>query len=46
MNVYKIADTDELEASIIFSTKEDAEFHSIDNPNYVATTKITWEEKA
>ena len=44
VNVYKIADTDELEASIIFSTKEDAEFYREDNPKYVATTKITWEE--
>lgn len=44
VNIYKIPDTDELETSIIFSTKEEAEFHSVDNPNYVATTKITWEE--
>ena len=44
VNVYKIADTDQLEASIIFSTKEEAEFHSVDNPNYVTTTKIEWEE--
>lgn len=44
VNVYKIADTDQLEASCIFSTKEEAEFHSVDNLNYVATTKITWEE--
>lgn len=43
-NVYKIADTDQLEASCIFSTKEEAEFYSVDNPNYVATTKIEWEE--
>ena len=43
-NVYKIADTDQLEASCIFSTKEEAEFYSVDNPKYVATTKITWEE--
>ena len=44
VNVYKIADTDQLEASIIFSTKEEAEFYSVDNPNYVATTKIELEE--
>lgn len=44
VNIYKIPDTDELETSIIFNTKEEAEFHSVDNPNYVATTKITWEE--
>lgn len=43
VNVYRIADTDELEASIIFSTKEEAEFYRGDNPKYVATTKITWE---
>lgn len=44
VNVYKIADTDQLEASCIFSTKEEAEFYRGDNPNYVATTKIEWEE--
>lgn len=44
VNIYKIPDTDELETSIIFNTKEEAEFHSVDNPNYVATTKIEWEE--
>lgn len=44
VNVYKIADTDQLEASCIFSTKEEAESYSVDNPNYVATTKIEWEE--
>ena len=44
VNIYKIPDTDELETSIIFNTKKEAEFHSIDNPNYVATTKIEWEE--
>lgn len=44
VNVYKIADTDQLEASCIFNTKEEAEFYSVDNPNYVATTKIEWEE--
>lgn len=44
VNIYKIPDTDELETSIIFNTKEEAEFHSVDNPNYVTTTKITWEE--
>ena len=41
---YKIADTDQLEASCIFSTKEEAEFCRGDNQNYVATTKIEWEE--
>lgn len=35
-------DTDQLEASCIFSTKEKAEFYSVDNPNYIATTKIEW----
>lgn len=44
VNVYKIADADQLEASCIFSTKEEAEFYSVDNQNYVATTKIEWEE--
>ena len=44
VNIYKIPDTDELETSIIFSTKEEAEFYREDNPNYVTTTKITWEE--
>lgn len=44
VNIYKMPDTDELEASCIFSTKEEAEFYSVDNPNYVATTKIEWEE--
>ena len=44
VNVYKIADTDQLEASCIFSTKEEAEFYSVDNPNYVTTTKIKWDE--
>lgn len=44
VNVYKIADTDQLEASCIFITKEEAEFYCGDNPNYVATTKIEWEE--
>ena len=44
LNVYKIADTDQLEASCIFSTKEEAEFYRGENPNYVATTKIEWEE--
>ena len=46
VNVYKIADTDQLEASCIFSTKEEAEFYRGDNPepNYVATTIIEWEE--
>ena len=43
VNVYRIADTDELEASCIFSTKEEAEFYRGDEPKYVATTKITWE---
>lgn len=44
VNVYKIADTDQLEASCIFRTKEEAEFYRGDNQKYVATTKITWEE--
>ena len=44
VNVYKIPDTGGLEASIIFDTKEEAEFYRGDNPNYVATTKIEWEE--
>ena len=44
VNVYKIADTDEREASYIFNTKEEAEFYRGDNPKYVATIKITWEE--
>ena len=44
LNVYKIADTDQLEASCIFSTKEEAELYRGDNSNYVTTTKITWEE--
>ena len=44
VNVYKMPDTDQLEASCIFSTKEEAEFYRRDNPNYVATTKIEWEE--
>lgn len=44
VNVYKIADIDQLESSIIFTTKDEAEFYSVDNPNYVATTKIEWEE--
>ena len=44
VNVYKIPDTDKLETSIIFNTKEEAEFYSVDNPNYITTTKIEWEE--
>lgn len=44
VNIYKMPDTDELEASCIFSTKEEAEFYRGDNPKYVATTKIEWEE--
>ena len=46
VNVYKIADTDQLEASCIFRTKEEAEFYRGDEPkpNYVATTRIEWEE--
>ena len=44
VNIYKMPDTDELEASCIFSTKEKAEFYSVDNTNYVATTRIEWEE--
>lgn len=46
VNIYRIADTDELEASCIFSTKEEAEFYRGEEPkpNYVATTRIEWEE--
>ena len=44
VNIYKMPDTDQLEASCIFSTKEEAEFYRGDNPKYVATTKIEWEE--
>ena len=44
VNIYKIPDTDELETSIIFNTKEEAESHSVDNPNYVSTARIQWEE--
>ena len=46
VNIYKMPDTDQLEASCIFETKEEAEFYRGDdpNPNYVATTQITWEE--
>lgn len=46
VNIYKMPDTDELEASCIFSTKEEAEFYRGDNPkpNYVATSRIEREE--
>lgn len=44
VNIYKMPDTDGFEASCIFKTKEDAEFYRGDNPNYIATTKIEWEE--
>lgn len=44
VNIYKMPDTDQLEASCIFSTKEEAELYRVDNANYVTTTKITWEE--
>ena len=46
VNIYKMPDTDQLEASCIFETKEEAEFYRGDDPkpNYVATTQITWEE--
>ena len=46
VNIYKMPDIDQLEASCIFETKEEAEFYRGDdpNPNYVATTQITWEE--
>lgn len=46
VNIYRIADTDQLEASCIFGTKEEAEFYRGDDPkpNCVATTKVTWEE--
>ena len=43
VNIYRIPDTEELEASCIFSTKEEAKFYRGDNPNYVTTTKINWE---
>ena len=42
VNVYKIADTDQLEASYIFKTKEEARIFR--GANYITTTKITWEE--
>ena len=42
VNVYKIPDTDIYNVSCIFDTKEDAEFYR--GANYVATTKIEWEE--
>lgn len=42
VNVYIIPDTDLREVSCIFDTKEDAEFYR--GANYVATTKIEWEE--
>ncbi len=46
VNIYKMPDTDGFEASCIFSTKEEAEFYRGDEPkpNYVATTRIEWEE--
>lgn len=46
VNVYKMPDTDGFEASCIFKTKEEAEFYRGDEPkpNYVATTRIEWEE--
>lgn len=46
VNIYRIPDTKELEASCIFSTKEEAEFYRGDEPkpNYVATTRIEWKE--
>ena len=44
VNIYRIPDTEELESSCIFSTKEEAEIYRGDNSNYVTTTKITWEE--
>lgn len=44
VNIYKMPDTDELEASCIFRTKEEAEFYRGENPKYVDTTKIEWEE--
>ena len=34
-----------INTGFVFNTKEEAEFHSVDNPNYIATTKITWEEE-
>ena len=42
VNIYKMPDTDELEASIIFGTKEEAYLYR--GANYISTTKITWEE--
>ena len=42
VNVYKIPDTDGFEASIIFRTKEEAYLYR--GANYIATTKIEWEE--
>lgn len=44
VNIYKMPDTDQLEASCIFGTKEEAELYLGDNANYVTTTKITWED--
>ena len=44
VNIYKMPDTDQLEASCIFNTKEEAELYRVDNANYVTTTKIEWEE--
>ena len=46
VNIYRMPDTDGIEASCIFGTKEEAEFYRGDEPktNYVATTKVTWEE--
>ena len=44
INIYKMPDTDGLETSIIFDTKEEADLYHRDNSNYVSTTKITWEE--
>ena len=43
VNIYKMPDTDGFEASCIFKTKEDARIFR--GANYVATTKITWEEE-
>lgn len=42
VNIYKMPDTDGFEASCIFKTKEDARIFR--GANYVATTKIEWEE--
>lgn len=43
VNIFK--ETDDIFCSgNIYDTKEEAEFYRGDNPKYVATTKITWDE--